>query len=81
MTDDKQNQPKFALGDFVFVKESAPEKYRAIEAGDICGNFLIETDRLAAKWGEPIGCLMYIVEAGCGEDLEIPEQYLEYETD
>ena len=81
MASDKLNNRKFTLGDFVFVKASAPEKYRAIEAGDICGVFAIETDKLAEKWGEPIGCSMYIVEAGCGDDLEIPEQYLEFETD
>ncbi len=81
MTKEEPVNQKFELGDYVWVKANAPDKYLAIESGDICGFFVVKDEAIAQKFDEPIGCLMYIVEAGCGEDLEVPEQYLEFETD
>ena len=80
MSGDNLANKKFAMDDYVWVKKDAPAKYLEIESGDICGIFEINTDILAKKFDEPVGSLMYIVEAGCGEDLEVPEQYLEFET-
>jgi hypothetical protein len=66
----------FNYGSSVAVRPDAPDQYKSIEKGSICGIRVIDSKRSAISADEPIGTLMYLVEDCSGKACEIPEQYL-----
>lgn len=77
MATDNPVSHKFNWGDSVRVLKGAPSIYRQFEVGSICGIRLIETEENSRQLQQPIGTVLYLVEGGDGESLEVPEQYLE----
>jgi len=43
----------------------------------VCGFWTIEKDEIALSFGEPLGTTMVTVEYSNGEDVQIPEDWLE----
>ncbi|MCP4935361.1 MAG: hypothetical protein GY927_14455 [bacterium] len=59
------------------MKASAPAKYRALDYTEVCGISAIYIEIRGQDFDEPLGTLVYLVEAGNGEAIEIPERHLE----
>lgn len=76
MVENKSIIPIFDWGHSVKITNKAPEKYRDMEYGDICGIRIIETEKTANQFNEPIGTILYMIESKDGVTLEIPEKFL-----
>jgi len=81
MAADKIMSYKFDWGDAVRVVDNAPQRYLLIDQGSVCGIRIIDTEAVAEDFCEPIGSALYLVEAGNGEAIEIPERFLEILAD
>ncbi|MEJ2419123.1 MAG: hypothetical protein P8Y45_19785 [Exilibacterium sp.] len=67
---------KFDWGEPVKIIGGSPQKYLDIAQGSVCGIRKIETEVVSKDFNEPIGTVLYLVEASNGEAIEIPEKYL-----
>lgn len=67
---------KYDWGAPVNVSACAPNKYLSVTQGSICGFRVLDTESSAGDFGEPVGTVLYLVEGGEGDAIEIPEQYL-----
>lgn len=64
-------------GNYVRIKAGAPQKYRIMKRGIICGQRVIKDIDTAMELEEPVGTVMYLVESSDGDSIEIPQIYLE----
>jgi hypothetical protein len=67
---------KFEYGEAVRVAENAPAKFHPSEIVSVCGFRSIETEKQALTSGFPVQTLLYLVELGNGDAIEIPESFL-----
>ncbi len=64
-------------GNYVRIKDGAPDRYRIMRHGIICGQRVIKDIDTSMALGEPIGSVLYLVESSDGDSIEIPQIYLE----
>jgi hypothetical protein len=69
-------QEQIDYGKTVLISPEAPAIYHPGEIASTCGLRTVETERQSEQLGVPIGTLMWLVELGDGEALEVPEGYL-----
>ncbi len=68
---------KFDCGDYVKVQNTAPIQFRPGEIVSVCGMIKVKTKILADIHKCNIDEWVYIIEYSGGDDIEIPERYLE----
>jgi hypothetical protein len=68
---------KFDWGESARVKDTASIIYRPGQIVSICGITKIKTKMLADKYKSNVGEWVYTIEYIGGNDIEIPERYLE----
>ena len=73
MAADKVN---LTWGDAVTVVRNAPENFRPLETGSVCGMRLVDTLELSEKFSVPLGTFLCLVEFSSGASVEIPEFFL-----
>lgn len=69
--------PEFSWGDTVRVKPSAPADMRPGERGEVVAITPIDTQASADLYDVPVGSLVYLVEFGDGDAIEIQATWLE----
>jgi len=68
---------KFGYGEALKIIRSAPEKYLVYgEIGSVCGVDQIKSQRRTNEFDMPNGSIVYLIEAPCGNAVEVPEKYL-----
>jgi hypothetical protein len=68
---------KFDYGQSVQIFETAPAKFLEFgSVGSVCGVDQIETQKRSAEFDAPIGTPVYLIEAPCGNAIEVPEIHL-----
>jgi len=77
--EDKKN--KFDYGETVKITGNAPIKYHPFEIGFICGMTDIDSEEAATAYDCIGSNWLYTVELLNGSSLQIPEKYLEKDTD
>lgn len=64
-------------GDTVRISINAPDEYHPGKLAEVCSVWVVEDERNAKALGEAIGTVIYSVEFGSGEIIEMPEYFLE----
>lgn len=72
MVTDKPMSDRFSWGEGVRIVDTAPQKYQGIGIGSVCGIRSIETEDVAKTFDEPVGSVLYLVEAPDGQAIEVP---------
>jgi len=68
---------KFTWGDPIIIVKNAPEKFNPGEFGSVCGFYKVVSEIAAKEFECSIGDWIYTVEFQEGNDMQIPEIYLE----
>lgn len=63
-------------GDTVQVTQNAPSEYRAGQLGAVCGFWEIDNPNAEQRFKVPRGTMLYIVEFGDGNSVQVPETFL-----
>ncbi len=66
---------KFSWGETVRSKSDAPPRFSVF--GGVCGVRKVATLDEANAFDVPVGSSLYLVEAGDGSTIEVPELFLE----
>ena len=68
---------KFTWNDVVMIKNNAPEYLHPGEIGSVCGMEKVKFKDVAEEYHVKVGDWVYTIEFDDGNDITIPEVYLE----
>lgn len=74
-------EAKFTWGDSLRVKAGAQPERRPGSSATVVGIREIEAEETARKYGAPVGATLYLVEFQDGDAIEIPDAWVEPDTD
>ena len=77
----EDKKSKYDYGESVKISKDAPVKYHPSETGFICGMIDIDSDEAAMAYDCLGSDWLYTVELLDGSSLQIPEKYLEKDSD
>ncbi len=72
---------EFDYGESIKISEEAPKKYHPSEVGFICGMIDIDSNEAAVAYDCIGSDWLYTVELLDGSSLQIPEKFLEKDSD